>query len=81
MLITIHMTDGRKITKDEENIRFFSMRQGYALNAERIVYDLDGLDGIYPQVSEGCICVNLDNVVDMRPAEKEEIDYARIHGW
>jgi hypothetical protein len=32
-------------------------------------------------VEEGCITINWSNVVDMRPAEDDEIEHAQIHGW
>lgn len=68
MIITVHLSDGRKITKDENRLRFFS--GGRAKKTDR-----------RPRVDEGFIAINLDHVVDMRPAEDDEIEHAKIHGW
>ena len=64
MIITLHLTDGRKITKDRNKLIFFDA-----------VYD--GM----PEITEGCITVNLNQIIDIRPAEDDEIEHARIHGW
>ena len=68
MIITVHLSDGRKITKDENRLRFFSGRRAEKLDRR-------------PRVDEGFIAINLDHVVDMRPAEDDEIEHAKIHGW
>lgn len=68
MIITVHLSDGRKITKDENRLRFFS--GGLAEKMDK-----------WPRVDEGFIAINLDHVVDMRPAEDDEIEHAKIHGW
>lgn len=65
MLITIHLSDGRKITKDTGNIAIF-------------------LEGSKPQLDhfkEGHILINQAHIIDMRAANKEEIEHAKIHGW
>lgn len=65
MLITIHLSDGRKITKDTGNIAVF-------------------LEGSKPQLDdfkEGRILINQAHIIDMRAANKEEIEHAKIHGW
>jgi len=66
MMITIHLSDGRKITKDTAKI---------------IPYDPIAEPFRLKKVAEGCITVNVHHIVDMRPAEEDEINHARIHGW
>ena len=68
MMITVHLAGGRKITKDQEKLYFFT--------GESCRYS-NGL----PEIKEGNIAINLDNVLDMRPAEEDEIEHAKIHGW
>lgn len=69
MMITVHLSDGRKITKDAEKLDFFSTRvpsiTGFAL----------------PKMVEGRIAINVEQIIDMRPAEEDEIKHAEIHGW
>ena len=77
MLITIHLTDGRKITKEQDRLHFFSTTM-----AKRSDFEYPDLICVkVPEILEGCITVNLNHVVDMRLAEAEEIEHARIHGW
>ena len=64
MIVTLHLSDGRKITKDEDKL---------------ILFD-GGYDDI-PIPKDGYIAVNINHVVDMRPAEDDEIKHAEIHGW
>lgn len=66
MMITVHLSDGRKITKDPTKLKFIIDPEGW--NGEKMV-------------EEGCITINWLNVVDMRPAEEDEIQHAEIHGW
>lgn len=68
MMITVHLADGRKITKDSDKLNFFNGESCRVSN-------------MLPKVEEGKITINLDNVLDMRPAEADEIEHARIHGW
>lgn len=68
MMITVHLSDGRKITKDEERLEFFSNKE---------YFKTVGM----PRVGNSKITINLDHVVDMRPAEPDEIKHAEIHGW
>lgn len=68
MMITVHLADGRKITKDTDKLKFFT--------GESCRY-ANGL----PEIEEGKIAINVDNVLDMRPAEPDEIEHAKIHGW
>lgn len=68
MMITVHLSDGRKITKDNSKLHFFTGHGCFNV-------------GALPKVEEGCIAINLDNVLDMRPAEQDEIEHANIHGW
>ena len=67
MIITVHMLDGRKITQDTDKLLCFSptMRRP---------------DGI-PEVKDGFIIINLDNVLYMHPADDEEKKHMEIHGW
>lgn len=81
MMITLHLVDGRKITKDKDKLLFFSMQCGYAMDSNGGVRRYRLIDGILPGISDGYITVNLDHVVDMRPAEEDEIQHAQIHGW
>lgn len=77
MMVTLHLSDGRKITKDESKLNWFSTAKlagsnsAYADIARRTI----------PDIEEGVITINLDHVVDMRPAEPDEIKHAEIHGW
>ena len=63
MIVTVHLTDHRKITKDLDKLLFF-----YSNDDEF-------------EIKEGCITINLRNVVDIRPAEPDEIAHAEIHGY
>ena len=65
MMITLHLSDGRKITKDTSKL---------------IPYD-PIQDPFRRKVAEGSITVNVHHIVDMRPAEPDEIEHAKIHGW
>ena len=66
-MITVHLSDGRKITKDPSKLKFIT--------------DPDGLEDGYQMIENGCITINWLHVVDMRPAEEDEIQHAQIHGW
>lgn len=68
MLITVHLSDGRKITKDDGKLIFVSDI------CEAVA---EGLE----VVKEGCITINCQHVVDMRPADEMEKMHAEIHGW
>lgn len=68
MMITVHLSDGRKITKDKDKLHWFTATGCLSM-------------GALPLVEEGFITINLDNVLDMRPAEQDEIEHATIHGW
>ena len=68
MYVTLHLVDGRKITKDMDRLTFF---------APSIMAQFQNM----PPVNDGYITVNLESVVDMRPAEEDEIEHAKIHGW
>lgn len=70
MYITLHLSDGRKITKDESKLLWFSSRQ----KANRG-------DVNQPEISDDCITVNIDHVIDVRQSTREEIDHAINHGW
>ena len=66
MIITVHLSDGRKITKDSDRLVFYNPMQK---------------TGILPDVQDGVININTMHVVDMRPADDIEIKQAEIHGW
>lgn len=66
MMITVHLSDGRKITKDEDKLVFYNPIQR---------------TGILPDVQDGVININTLHVIDMRPADEIEIKQAEIHGW
>ena len=68
MYITVHLSDGRKITKDLMKLKFITDPEDLIINGEQIV-------------EEDCITINWLHVVDMRMAEDDEIEHARIHGW
>ena len=68
MMITVHLAGGRKITKDIEKLCFFTGESCRCSNG-------------FLEIKEGSIAINLDNVLDMRPAEEDEIEHAKIHGW
>ena len=77
MMITLHLSDGRKITKDDSKLKWFSTAK---LAGSNCAYaDISGRS--IPDIEEGCITINLDHVVDMRPAEPDEIEHAKKHGW
>lgn len=65
MFITVHLVDGRKITKSPDRLVFFS---GWDFPS--------GSD-----IEEGTIYINSDSVVDMRVAEEDEVRHAEIHGY
>ena len=67
MYITLHLSDGEKITKEHDRLKFIA--------------DPDGLMDGFQLIEEGCITVNWDHVVYMHPAEDEEIKHSKIHGW
>lgn len=64
MFVTLHLVDGRKITKERENLIILRPQSKFT-----------------PDVERGKITVNWTNIVDMRPAEDDEINHAKIHGW
>ena len=66
MMITVHLSDGRKITKDTSKLVFYNPLQ---------------CTGVLPDVTDGVININTLHVVDMSPADEIEIEHARIHGW
>ena len=68
MMITVHLSDGRKITKDPAKLKFITDPEKLAFRGEVII-------------EEGVITINWQHVVDMRPAEPDEIEHAKIHGW
>ena len=57
------------------------MEGGFSISADGTVSMHKYCDGLIPDYGDGYITVNLDNVVDMRPAEDDEIEHAKIHGW
>lgn len=66
MMITVHLSDGRKITKDENKLVFFNPFHN---------------TGVLPYARDGVIGINTLHVVDMRPADEIEKKHAEIHGW
>lgn len=66
MMITVHLSDGRKITKDEGKLVFYNPLQR---------------TGVLPDAMDGYININTLHVIDMRPADEIEIKQAEIHGW
>lgn len=64
MFVTLHLVDGRKITKERENLIVLRPQSMFT-----------------PDIEQGKIIINWKNVVDMRPAEDDEIEHAKIHGW
>lgn len=66
MMITVHLSDGRKITKDTRKLVFYNPMQCI---------------GRLPDVQDGVININTLHVVDMRPADEIEKKHAEIHGW
>ena len=64
MFVTLHLVDGRKITKKRENLIVLRPQSMFT-----------------PDIEQGKIIINWQNVVDMRPAEDDEIEHAKIHGW
>ena len=66
MMITVHLSGGRKITKDIDKLIFF---------------DFNRQDLAREDIRDGYIIINTNHVVDVRPAEEDEIRHAEIHGW
>ena len=66
MMITVHLSDGRKITKDERKLVFYNPLQ---------------CTGVLPDVKDGVININTLHVVDMRLADEIERKQAEINGW
>lgn len=64
MYVTLHLSDGRKITKERDNLIILRPQTKFK-----------------PEAEKGKITVNWGHVVDMRPAEQDEIEHAKIHGW
>ena len=67
MYITVHLSDGRKITKDPMKLNFIT--------------DIEKMQEGAMLVEDGHITINWLHVVDMRMAEDDEIEHAKIHGW
>ena len=65
-MITVHLSDGRKITKDERKLVFYNPLQ---------------CTGVLPDAIEGVININTLHVVDMRLADEIERKQAEINGW
>lgn len=66
MMITVHLSDGRKITKDSDRLLFF--RDGIRMPTS-------------DDLQEGHILLNFAHVIDIRPADEIEKKHAEIHGW
>ena len=66
MIITLHMINGEKITQDIDNL---------------ILFDIKTLEMNNPDVGEGQITINLNNVMYMHLANDEEKKHMEIHGW
>lgn len=66
MMITVHLSDGKTITKDESKLVFYNPMTR---------------TGILPDAREGVININTMHVVYMRPADEIEKKHAEIHGW
>ena len=64
MYVTLHLSDGRKITKERDNLIILRLQTKFK-----------------PEAEKGKITVNWGHVVDMRPAEQDEIVNAKTHGW
>lgn len=78
--ITVHLPDGRKITKDRDKLIFFRNTMiCYFVNDDGY-FEEYGYDAL-PVIQDGYIAVNMSHVIDMRPAEEDEIRHAEIHGW
>lgn len=75
-MITVHLSDGGKITKDTDRLRFFFPPKNDTMRSTWTYEQLGS-----PKVEEGCITINLSHVVDMRPADEIERKHAEIHGW
>ena len=65
MMITVHLSDGRKITKDSDKLVFFRDAKIPTAN----------------DIQEGHILLNLAHVIDIRLADEIEKKHAEIHGW
>lgn len=66
MIITIRMSNGSKITKEQRFIAF----------TDNKFSDIDE-----NQLLQGVIYVNKTQVVDIRNATPEEIEHSKNHGW
>jgi len=76
MYITIRMSNGKKITADESKLNWFTPS---AMRCNESYPDLAPEQ--VPEITEGCITINLDHVMYMRPAYDHEVEHNEIHGW
>ena len=67
MMVTVCFPGGKKITKDSEMLAFFTGETARLANH-------------MPEVVEGKVTINLDNVLYMRTAKQEEIESANSRG-
>ena len=74
--ITVHLSDGRKIIKEDDKLRFFIPKNDVSITTSWQYGQM-----IVPTVNEGIITINMNHIVDMRPAEPEEIQRAVNQGW
>ena len=77
MIITVHMLDGRKITQEKDKLLFFSPTMCKRSDVE--YPDLLGTDKV-PDLREGHITINLDNVLYMHEPDEDELKYLENHG-
>lgn len=66
MIITLHLSDGRKITQDVDKLIFF---------------DSTTLERDNPDIRDGFITVNLNHVLYMHTADEDELKHLENHGW
>ena len=67
MYITVHLSDGRKITKDPMKLNFIT--------------DIEKMQEGAMLIEDGKITINWLHVVDMRIVYDDDIEHAKIHGW
>ena len=68
MMVTVCFSGGKKITKDAENLIFFTGECARYANH-------------LPEITEGKVTINIDNVLYMRLSKQEEIECANSRGW
>ena len=79
MIITVHMSNGEKITQEHDNIHFFSPTM--CKRSDKEYPDLIRDTYNIPIICNGSITINLDNVLYMHTPDEDELKHMENHGW